>query len=84
MGGHTSRLHAYNLNNSTLISGRIVHIVIDEGSELPFNGYQVEEVFATTGHNVRATTIGLYHKKLLVGSISSDMMYCEVPLLLYE
>jgi len=43
MGSHTIFPEVL-LNNSTPIVECIVHVVIDESSELPFNSYQVEEM----------------------------------------
>ena len=62
-----------------------LHVTIDEDRDLPFSSYEIEEVFSTTGHDVRGISISVYHnKKLLLGSIFTDMMYCEVPFLMYE
>jgi len=75
----------YVYNHSSPVASRTIHAAIDETNELPFTNYQLEEVFASTGNDVRAISISVYHKKkLLLGSICTDMMYCEVPLLMYE
>ena len=75
----------YVYNHSSPMASRVIHISVDETKELPFSNRQMEEVFASTGHDMRAISISVYHKKkLLLGSICTDLMYCEVPLLMYE
>ena len=74
----------YFVNHSTPVASRILHVSIDESATMPFTGSKVEEVFSSDGEDFGATTIGLYHDgKLLVGTIAKDMMYCEVPTLMY-
>ena len=71
-------------NHSKPMSGRVVHVAIDQTSELPFTDYKIEEVFATSGEKINAVTMGLYHRgKLLLGTIRKDMMICDVPYLTY-
>jgi len=71
MGSHTVLPELLQLNNSTPIVERIIHVVIDESSELPFNSYQVEEM-------------RYYHWNLPQKKLCSDIVYCDLPLLMYE
>ena len=76
---------SYALDHSNPLASITLHVTIDEDRDLPFSSYEIEEVFSTTGHDVRGISISVYHKKkLLLGSIFTDMMYCEVPFLMYE
>ncbi len=74
----------YFADRSTEVPSQIVHIAIDENASSPFESYQVEELFATTGDIISATTVGVYSDgQLLIGTIGKDMLYCEVPYLMY-
>ncbi len=74
----------YFTDRSTEVAGQILHIAIDEQASSPFESFRVEEVFATAGDLISATTVGLYSDgKLLIGTIGKDMLYCEVPHLIY-
>ena len=69
-------------NRSYLVKGRILHLPIMSCDEqyLPFCSGElpIEEVFATDGSELGPTTIGLYSRgQMLVGTIASNMMYCE-------
>ena len=76
---------SYALDHSNPMASITLHVTIDEDRDLPFSSYEIEEVFSTTGHDMRGISISVYHrKKLLLGSIFTDMMYCEVPFLMYE
>ncbi len=69
---------------STPCGGRILHVPVNEGAELPFEEPRVEEVFSTSGRLISATSAGLYHNgKLLVGSIRTGVMLCEAPFTIY-
>ena len=64
--------------------GRVLHVAIDETAERPFDDYQVEEVFSTSGKMIGGTSGTLYHnKKLLVGTIRTGLMVCDAPYLIY-
>ena len=74
----------YFLDHSVPIAGRVIHVAIDEESETPFSEYELEEVFATTGHQLSAPTIAIYHQgRLLIGTIMKDLMYCDAPHLMH-
>ena len=67
------------------VPGRILHVAIDQNAEMPFDEYKVEEVFSTTGEKIGGTSGVVYHKnKLLVGTIRTGMMICNVPYVIYE
>ena len=71
-------------NHSIEVPSKILHIVIDEQASSPFERHQIEEVFATAGDIVSATTVAVYQEgKLLIGTIGKDMLYCNVTYLLY-
>ena len=62
------------------VKGRILHITLSELEEEPFSysNSQVEEVFETSGSEFGAMTIGVYcNRKLLIGTIASDLMLCD-------
>ena len=64
--------------------GRIIHVAIDQNSDLPFTDCKIEEVLSTTGEKINGVTTGLYHRgKLLLGTIRKDMWMCDVPHLMY-
>ena len=72
------------LDRNIPIAGRVIHITVDATASLPFNSSKVEDVFSTTGEGFSVITIGVYHdQKLLIGTAINQMMYCEVPFLMY-
>ena len=72
------------MDRSIPIAGRVIHITVDVNASLPFNNSKIEEVFSSTGEEFSANTIGVYHEgKLLIGTVCNEMMYCEVPFLMY-
>ena len=74
----------YQKDHSVHVSSRILHVTVNEESALPFTNSQVEEVFASKGDIISATSVGAYHNgKLLVGTVMKDMLLCEVDFLLY-
>ena len=74
----------YFTDHTKEVASQILHVAIDENASSPFFAYQMEEVFATKGDIISATTIGMYHDgKLLIGTIGKDMLYCDVPYLMY-
>ena len=78
------QLLKYIHNHSEPMPGKIMHIAIDQSSDLPFTNCKIEEVLSTSGEKINAMTTGLYHRgKLLVGTIRKDMWMCEVPYLMY-
>ena len=72
------------VDRSIPIAGRVIHVTVDANAPLPFNSSKVEEVFSTTGEGFSANSIAVYHDgKLLIGTVCNQMMYCEVPFLMY-
>ena len=62
----------------------MIHIAVNESSEQPFTGVEIEEVFATNGQEMTATSVGVYYNNTLVlGSMCGSMMVCEVSYLMY-
>lgn len=68
------------------VSSLIVHITVDEESENPFENSKIEQVFQSNGleYSVGAISTALYHNNtLLLGSVSNDLVVCQVNHLLY-
>ena len=74
------------MNISSIPSpGQVIHIAVNESSDQPFMGSEIEEVFATNGQEMGPTSVGVYYDNILaVGSICGNMMVCEVSYLMYQ
>ncbi len=78
--------HNYFHDQSVPVASQILHVSIDQNADLPFTDYKIEEVFSSTGKDgvVGAVTGCVYTQgKLLVGTISRDMMLCDAPYVMY-
>ena len=74
------KVDKYVHNQSYPVEGRILHIAVSEEEDLPFSSTKsiTDEVFATDGRELGATSVGLYfNRQLLIGTILGDMMYCK-------
>lgn len=59
-------------------------MTVDEESSLPFSESKIEEVFASNGEEIRATSMAVYYNHtLVIGSIHTELTVCEVCYLMY-
>ena len=59
-------------------------MTVDENSPLPFFESKIEEVFASDGEEVSATSMAVYYNHtLVIGSIHTELTVCEVSYLMY-
>ena len=66
------------------MSGKIVHVAIDQNADLPFADCKIEEVLSYSGESINSISIGLYHRgKLLLRTIGKDMWMCDVSYLMH-
>jgi len=73
-------LHYMHYDRTYPVEGRILHLATDEDDDVPFSSghLPIEEIFATDGTDFGPTTIAVYFRQqLLIGTIASDMIYCE-------
>ncbi len=81
------KVEFYFHDHTVPVASKILHIKMDQSTELPFERVSVEEVFSSSAEDgvIGAVTMGLYsHNRLLVGTICKDMMLCDVKHLMYK
>ena len=68
------------------VSTRVLQITVDESSDKPFEGSKVEAVYQSDGDNgLGAVSVATYsNSTLLLGSVSTDMLVCNVEYSLYS
>ena len=80
------KVKPYLQDHSVAVPSKCLHLRLDQGAELPFDGHALEEVFSTSGEGemISAVTTCMHVEgKLLLGALSKDMALCEAPYLMY-
>ena len=71
----------YTKNISHLCPSQILTLQLGEpsASGIAYPDYELREVYVNDGKEVSAATVAtVYKDRLLIGSLSGDMLYCEV------
>ena len=88
-GKRKAIIQVYLLNSShdsVPVPSEVLHITVNDELPQPFSMSQIERVFESDGNNkhVNGISTGLYYNHtLLLGTMFTGMMVCEVNYLLY-
>ncbi len=68
------------------VSANILQVTVDENADKPFESSQIESVYMSDGTNgVGAISIAAYsNNTLLLGSVCTNMIVCDVNYLQYH